>query len=450
MLKPTKLISIYLATLLLASLFLVSGANSQVADTKIPHSQDALCSEENFRTSDTPFELSSSYELRSCIFPEFKDISDTLTREDIGRLSHIPGYDTNNQTSIQEKKESSSSPSRSLETVNVVLFIDEEARTYYDTYKIPNQPYTWAGCCAWAKKILDDGSAYLEANYDVGLRATAYVEWTSPNSTQQNPMYYSGDYGLLSYVNFGHVAKDYGCDMVVIISGQQEAGGSPGIGYTRDRSFIIYVKAALSGAGLDALFQHEESHLFNCKDGGHTHSSSSCPCVMCGGCSLGSYLGYCSTCDWAIWRNRVRFEAKGYGSDTAIEYIGSGRVYNKDNIAGNLVDRNYANLYSGGANNRAVLYVNMYNVKNPGASLSGTIYLRGYSASSGSHLYVTASNDKVNWWIVKEMNYYTPNTESTADDLILGHVNNFKYLAITVVNDKNYVSDLYFDTVRVF
>jgi hypothetical protein len=177
---------------------------------------------------------------------------------------------------------------------------------------------------------------------------------------------------------------------------------------------IVNVKAALAQS-LPAvnLFQHELSHVFGCGDHAHNPASmnpyvTGC-CLMCRDCRL-DYTGYCYNghdCDLKLWINWVRFDEKGYANSATIEEFGSGRVYDKDKITGSIADRGYTQLDSGSSGSRAVVYVIMYNLNNPGASLSGTVYLRGYSITYGSHMYVTASNDGVNWTVVANINYYS-------------------------------------------
>ena len=247
---------------------------------------------------------------------------------------------------------------------------------------------------------------------------------------------------------------------MALLTGQPEPGGNSGVGYGKDSGgkisgMIANVQVAYSGGYVVDLFQHEMSHVFGCTDTGHTHSSgSSCPCLMCWSCSL-SYVGYCYTCDLRIWLNRDRYDVKGYGDSVSDESYGNGSVTSPGNIKGAIVDRAFTRLYSGSYKlspyNEAMLIVEMRNIDNPGASLSGTIYLQGYSKSSDSHLMVYTSDDNSNWELVKNTNFYTnPTAESGSYDLIITAHSNFKYVCIVVINDFDCVGELYFDNIRVF
>lgn len=307
---------------------------------------DEFCSEHSHTINNNQFICSTvdgdSY---SCSFPLPDNISEDdvveLTDEEIGVLLCSPEYVTPKRVSIQnddlddldgQKLTLNPSP------VKVALFIDEEAREYYATKVNTTSPYTWEGCKVWAKNILDCGTAVLYDNYQIDFQAHYYEAWTLPNGTSYRWM-------LTNSFGSGTVAPQYGCDVIVLLSGQADAGLA--LGCAEHRSFAMDVNIDRFGfpcppTNLMGLFQHEASHLFKCKD--HQYLTSPPICIMT---NSNNYLEYCDECDEMLWLNQFRYDLKGYAYNvTKTDKTGFGQVYDPDNIKGDYADKNYARLYS--------------------------------------------------------------------------------------------------------
>ncbi|MCL2641953.1 MAG: zinc-dependent metalloprotease [Candidatus Bathyarchaeota archaeon] len=415
---------------------------------------DEYCTEEHTH-NDNHFGCNAYGEGRSCPPPPPLPGAENFTLEDIARFAHIPEYVTPKQPSPQEEENEGRQSSRAKANVKVMVVIDEEARDFWSKLNPMNMPAS--NLYNWATLVLADGSANLDDNYDITFNMHAYNDtWNSPNHLTK----YSSLLSALLNENF---VKNSGCDIVILLTNQLESGGNPGVGYGWDydgkgdghgSGAVIRVGYAIQYGPIINLVQHELSHLFGCNDQAHNPSSSSC-CIMCFSCK-GHATHYCSTCDTNLWINRVRYDVKGYALSATSEFIRYGSVVDSKSITGALVDKKYVYLHSGYwysplYYDYAVIYANMHNINNPGTSLSGTIKMYGYTATTGTHLIVKVSNDKINWTTIADTNYCThPQNQSGADDLVLGYVSNFKYITIVVVNDWNAVGDVYFDAIRVF
>jgi hypothetical protein len=236
------------------------------------------------------------------------------------------------------------------------------------------------------------------------------------------------------------------------MSGQDDSpwsitGNTIGMARLMGNHFVMNVNYGILGyhqMPLANLFQHEASHLFNCDD----HKQISAPwCVM-------SYINnafnraYCGDCDTALWRNRHHYDVKGFPV-TATNLSNGGSVTNKDAILWLTVDGSFARLNSGGYGSKAVLNVELCSKDYQWAYLSGNVHLRGYTGqSAGNHLLVYASSDNVNWYKIKDINFYTYG--SGGETLIdCGYVSNIRYLSIVVYNDYNYVGDVYLNKAHI-
>ena len=437
---------------------MVSGANSQeVVDTNLPHTNgnDTYLDEnytEILSLQHDQMACDTNDEERGCFF-SIPDIDpETFTMEEIAIFAHIPGYVPYRQSVAWEENNEGESEPRSRSSVNVLLLVDEEAQSFFSSFKPWELPAP--SLQDWAEQIFYDGTDYLGSNYNIALQIGQYDTWSSPNNVNYTV--------LLTNLLASSIVKNSGCDVVALLTGQPETGGIDGVGYGKDlgvdgSGMILNIQIAKYGLDVAIGFQHEMSHLFGCKDGGHDHSTGqSCPCVMCRYCCAVSYTEYCYDCEYSLWINEYRYNAKGYTTDTSDDSQGSGTVTAKDNLIGSLADRQYTCMYSGGNSggspyNKAVLYAKVVNIKNPSSSLSGNVYLRGYSISANSHLIVYTSNDKTTWNLLKETNFKTnPTAESGAYDHDMGYASNFKYVCLVVINDHNCTGNLYFDTLRVF
>jgi len=405
-----------------------------------------------------------------------RDLSN-LTREETLRRACVPGFFTPEQTAIQDKEDNGDGQRGTNPLpIKALILIDEEAEDYYyGMYDYLTENYPWyfyfnpyyncdfSWCSYWAENILEGGHSYMESQYGINFIAWHFMPWASNNTANY--------YDLLYEMNNSINPASYGCDIVVLMSGQDgyDPNGTRIAGaafrYTPPNGppyFVMNINASYGeeweygvhqgwhGRPLDHLFAHEASHLFGCRDHPNGHNAPSTPCcVMCYDC-CSLTLQYCPDCDFAIHNNSFRFDDAivGYVTDITLVYESGGgaKITNENNIKGMYSDNKYATLYSGTSGNRAVLNVQMTSAS---YIMGGTLYLRAYSGSSmGNHLIIYKSLDGVNWSAtpILNTNLYSPNTPI---DVNCGHVSAFKYLSIVVINDYGYIGTVYIDSIHV-
>lgn len=429
---------------------MISSVNSQeFADTNLLHTHNEkeclneFCSEEHSPTeSNDNFGCNTDGNGYSCSFPELDVDLDSLSKEERGRLLCDPEYITPKQLSIEyglneDEEYGGQRTPYNPTTIKVALFVDDTAIEYYNnSIKSPIIPYTWGNCSEWAENIVDCGTVYLNMYYGINFETQYCAAWDSPNVNNYAT--------LLGNFTNGYNAQDYGCDMVVVLTCHMSSSG--GLARTIGRSFIMRVN---SGANLAGLFQHEASHLYKCTD--HYGSFPTSPdCIMSERCNL-NYTEYCIDCHNWIMLNQYRFDLKGYANTVyKTEKTGTAQIYFEYKITEDFADKQHAELYPGGYGKKAAIYVDMRNFNNPGASLSGYVYYRGYTSSySPSHILIFASNDNCNWTTIHDMGFYTGGSggETTIN---CGYVSNFRYLSIVIYNNNYNSASVYLDTVYIF
>jgi len=368
----------------------------------------------------------------SCSFPEVSRVSKNLTWEDIPVLSD-PNYVTPNPTAHQDEVgEGGGQRGSNPLPIKVLLVVDEEAEDLYNSF---NDPYhSWVRLCMWVEDILWRGVYPLWDYYSIDYQVIGVEPWNSPNHIDYH--------GMNVPVVYNFTKATYGYDIIVLMTGQDD--GIPGYtvqGVTFAADDMCLIDVNTDYYEIPYIVQHELSHLFGCAH--HTPQS----CVMDHGVTLITRY-YCIDCHNTIWANRFKYDIiKGYVTNIAGKFTyGDASISNENNIKGAHSDGHYTTLSSGSSGYKAVLNVQM----NPSSSsISGTIYLRGYTGSSGgNHLIIFKSLDGVNWDAtpVKNTNFHSPNTPT---DLNCGYVSNFKYLSIVVINDYNVIGTVYIDSIHV-
>jgi hypothetical protein len=369
-----------------------------------------------------------------CTFPGYKNVS-KLTIEEIAILACASEYTTPMQISIQDEIDNGGQRSLwSPTTIKVALYVDEEARAFYNSLPTP-KPATWQ---AWANNILANGNNYLVNTYGIEFTAYYHEAWTSDNNK---------DYAaLLAPFADGSVAKTHGCNLAVLLSGQYDAQVW-GITSSSRKSFIMNANSGVHGYDLGTLFQHESSHLFACWDTGHNHGSEEC--IMCGGCDL-DFTEYCSVCSRSLWLNRARFDILAHipVSSTVITSTtagGGGAVNSPNEVKGDIVNECYAHLYSGSPYNHGAM-IQMTLSDTP---ISGQLYFFGYSPSAnGGVIKVHVGNSAGVWTEIKYTNLYTPYSDPVFFNC--GYVTNIDKVAVVAFYPQNgYASNVYIDAVFV-
>ena len=390
-----------------------------------------------------------------------RDLSN-ITHEEAGRLACIPEFVTPHHNITLQDKEDGGGEQRGTnpQLIKALMLIDDEAYDYYDTYLSQTHPYyyaldIWAQCEDWTSNILQCGDDYMTMQYGIEFTPWRIEPWTSVGT----------NYGeILTHVINTTNPAIYGCDVVVLMSGRDGfdhlGGVVTGASFIGGTHFMINVNSPYWGHTgwnnhpLDHSFAHEASHLFGCDD--HSGHAPFAPftrpcCIMCPICDDVTKSAYCLTCNNAMNSNRFKFDSPIVGYATSVvSYFESGGgafIIDKTSIL-YASDGWYTWFYSGSAGNKVVLNVQV-NKPSSTAAISGTVYLRGYTGTSGgNHLIIFKSLDGTNWDAtpVKNTNFHSPGTPT---DLNCGYVSNFKYLSIVVINDFNVIGTVYIDSIHV-
>jgi len=224
------------------------------------------------------------------------EVEAKMSKEEIYALQAVPGYFKPQQVSVPQSLLEQGDP----QPVKAVVIVDEEMRGYLAWltygYWIP-ELVSWEEVYDWAWNILEGGDDFLEILFGIDMQMVINTNWETPDGWNYHDLLYAID---------DVDPRGVGCDILILITGQQDWGldglawcpcpGTPMEG----RHFVMDCTVGLTAN----LFQHEATHLF----GPHDHGwNPLIPCIM-------SYYWtwqlriYCSACTTNIDQHRFRYD----------------------------------------------------------------------------------------------------------------------------------------------
>jgi len=219
------------------------------------------------------------------------EVRATMSKEELYALQAIPGYFTPEQMSVQQVSGQQvllANP----QPVKAVVIVDEDMREELSK-RLMWYPrlVPWEMVYDWANNILEGGDDGIEIPFGIDTRSYIYTNWDSPDNLDM--------YGLL-YAIDDVDPTGVGCDILVLMTGQNPTESVVGLAWILGRHFVMKCTVGLPAN----LFQHEATHLFGPNDHGWDWGIF---CIM--SCPYMFWTrGYCSPCTTNINEHRFRFD----------------------------------------------------------------------------------------------------------------------------------------------
>jgi hypothetical protein len=433
MIKTTKLVSVCLVMILLASLFFISGTTAQnIADTNLPNTDDDITGDaENDTLSSTDDDI--TVDTKPSTYPTTPDrfgYSDATHGQFYGLTGNVVGV-----------------------YAAQIIYLDPSGTTY-NPFFIPS--------------LVVKCNSNLGSYYGIDdMKITATAKF--PNGTVVQAWQYDGlehvlspdskvpelERGISKVIN---VLSSY--YPAVSITNDLTWGSSSGGGLLDGWT----VTDSKSSSGATSTFHQDWYFAIPPSERGHQFKFN----LLCDPQVPGNYVidvnyeiklggaGY----SLVSFNQQVIYQyqptpSKGYASRVDSTFSsGSGANMYQPNWITNYPNGQGATIWATTTGSKAVLNVELLNLQNSYNPVRGHVYIRGFAYVQGSRLLVYASNDNKNWTEILDCNVYTSNNEyqyiSCNKNLSWQLNNDFKYLSIVSWNSNGQSSDLNLDAVCIY